>query len=634
MSIGPATILDVNLTTGEIERQTLPEEEFRLYPGGSALAMYLLLKHLPPGVDPLGPDNILVLAVSPLASLPISGQSRITAAAKSPLTGAAGDSQAGGFFPAAFGATGIHAVMFRGRSPKPVYLVLNDGEAELRDASHLWGKVTADAEAAIKAELGEGQWHVAQCGPAGENQVRFAAIINMSNRANGRTGMGAVMGAKRLKAVAVQGKRYKRPADPALWKTLMNGKERLVQTGNDEFGKYGTAGITLSQNLAGGLPTRNYQSGFFAPAEKIDGKTMVDTILVERDTCHACIVRCKRVVEVPGRVERVYGGPEYETIATFGSYCGVDDLEAIAECNQLCNMYGMDTISCGATVAFAMECFERGILTAKDTGGLELRFGNAEAMVKVTEQIARREGIGDLLAEGSRRAAQRLGPAAEALAIHVKGNEIPAHMPQVKRSLALIYAVNPFGADHQSSEHDPMMSVKPDHWIARRLAQLGLTKRLSSKDLSADKVRFAYYTQVCYSVLDTLGLCQFVWGPSWQLYDANDIVTLCRAGLGWDTSLWELMKIGERRLNLLRAFNTREGLGRKDDRLPERLFAPLPEGRSQGVAVDRGELERALDVYYQMAGWDPEGRPTRWKLAELGLDWVADQLDGAAAAAD
>jgi len=284
------------------------------------------------------------------------------------------------------------------------------------------------------------------------------------------------------------------------------------------------------------------------------------------------VVRCKRVVEVtegPFPVNPRYGGPEYETLAALGSYCGVADLVAVARANQLCNMYGMDTISCGATVAWAMDCFERGLIALQDTHGIALRFGNAEALVHVVERIGKREGFGRVLGEGSARAAEALGVGQE-LVVAVKNHELPAHMPQVKRSLALIYAVNPFGADHQSHEHDPSYNESP-----QRMAELDLLDPQPVDVLNAEKVRFALYTQYLYSCLDSVNVCQFVWGPAWQLYGPSQLVEAVRAVTGWNVSLWELMKVGERRLNLLRAFNAREGVGAEADTVPPKLLIPL-----------------------------------------------------------
>jgi len=617
-------ILHVDLTTGALTVEEPPETFYRKYLGGQGIGMYYILKEMPAAADPLGPENVLAITLSVVTGAPVSGQSRVMANAKSPLTGAIGDAQAGGFWPAGAKAAGFDAFIVRGKAEKPVYLWVHDGEAELRDATHLWGQVTGDAEAAIREELGDPRIEVLQVGPAGEKLVRYACLINMANRANGRTGMGAVMGSKNLKAIAVRGRERPAIADQkALAEIARWGAKNLPESDVYGMGLHGTAEVLAYQQEDGGLPTRNWASGVFEEYEALDGTTMSDTILKERDTCYACVVRCKRVVEISEgayRVDPLYGGPEYETLSTFGSYCGISDLAAVSLANQLCNMYGLDTISTGATIAWAMDCFERGIITAEDTGGIELCFGNAEAMVKMTGMIAKRVGFGDLLAEGVAQAAAKLGPEAEALVMAVKGNPLPAHMPQVKRSLALIYAANPYGADHVSSEHDPSYKGYPD-----RMAELGLLDPQPDKVLNVEKVRFTVYTQRLYSLLNTVGVCLFVWGPAWQLYGPSQLVDMVRAVTGWNVSLWELMKAGERSLNMMRAFNTREGFTSADDKLPPKLFQPLTGGRSDGIAVTEEEMAAALPTYYAMCGWDAEGRPTRAKLEELGIAWVADK---------
>ena len=617
-------ILHVDLTTGKLEVEEPAETFYRQYMGGSAMGAYYLLKHTPAGADPLGPENTLSLMVSVVTGAPFSGQSRVCATAKSPVTDLVGDSQAGGFWPAELKAAGFDGIVIHGQAGRPVYLWVHDGEAELRDASHLWGQFTADVEDVIREELGDRHIQVLQCGPAAERGVRFGALINNANRANGRTGMGTVMASKNLKAVAMRGRNRPELADP-------EGVKALAKWGADHFeksdiygmGLFGTAEVVLPQNKAGGLPTCNWASGFFEQAEAISGQRMAETILKERDTCFACVVRCKRVVEVtegPFRVDPRYGGPEYETVSTMGSYCGVSNLAAIACANQLCNMYGMDTISCGATIAWAMDCFERGLLTLDDTDGVVLRFGNAEALMEMVERIGKREGFGRVLGEGSARAAEALGVGQD-LVVAVKNHELPAHMPQVKRSLALIYAVNPFGADHQSHEHDPSYKEYPD-----RMAELNLLDPQPSKVLNAEKVRYALYTQYMYSLLDSVSVCQFVWGPAWHLYGPSQLVDAVRAVTGWNVSLWELMKVGERRLNLLRAFNAREGVGAEADTVPPKLLIPLEGGQSDGLAVTTEEVEEAKALYYGMAGWDASGRPTRAKLEELALGWAAYEL--------
>jgi aldehyde:ferredoxin oxidoreductase len=288
-------------------------------------------------------------------------------------------------------------------------------------------------------------------------------------------------------------------------------------------------------------------------------------------------------------------------------------------------MYGMDTIACGATIGFAMDCFEQGLLTLEDTGGIELRFGNAAAMTQMTEQIAKREGFGNVLAEGTLRAAQQIGKGAEDLAVVVKGHDLPAHMPEVKRTLGLIYAVNPFGADHQSSEHDGAYEEDFESY-GERLAALDLLDQQPQYGLDSEKIRFALYTQRFYSLADSVNVCQFVWGPAWQLYDCNQLVEMVKAVTGWDVSLWELMKVGERRINMMRAFNVRAGFTRDDDVLPPKLSRPKEGGPSHGFYFDPADLERAKDTYYAMSGWDAQGVPTRGKLEELGISWVADEM--------
>ncbi len=347
-------------------------------------------------------------------------------------------------------------------------------------------------------------------------------------------------------------------------------------------------------------------------------------MLKDRETCFGCPVRCKRVVEVKGGpfpVEPRYGGAEYESAAALGSYCGVDDLVAVQHCNQLCNHYGLDTISTGATIAFAMECAERGLLGPWSDAAAGLRFGNAEALVEMVHRIGRREGLGDTLAEGSARAAEVIGPASRACLTTIKGQELPAHMPVFKRSLAIIYAANPFGADHQSSEHDPIYEA--GSLFADRLGQLGLHDPPEAGSFGPEKVRFAVQTQRYYALLDSVPVCQFTFGL-WGCYEPNDLVRAVAAASGWDTSLLELMLVGERRVTTMRAFNAREGATRELDTLPAKLFEPLRgEGPLAGEKLDPEEWRRRLDLYYEMWGWDPaSGNPSQANFDRLGLSWI------------
>jgi len=614
--------LYLNELTYEIE--TPGEEFFRTYLGGSALGLYYLLKYSPAKVDSFDPENILTLSVSVVTGAPISGQSRLTATAKSPLTGAVGDSQSGGFFPAELKFAGFEAIVVHGKAENPIYVWIKNGVVEYRSAEHLWGKTTGDVDEILAEELEDPKIEILQTGLAGENLVRYASLISMSNRANGRTGMGAVMGSKNLKAIVVRGKMRPKYYDKKSLNELARwGSKELPNSDVYGLGILGTAEIVEFQNKDGGLPTNNWASGTFEGWKAIDGKTMANTILKKRDSCYACTIRCKRVVESDQgeyNLDPQYGGPEYESLSTLGSYCGVNDLQAVAYANQLCAMYGLDTISCGATIAWAMDCFEKGIINEEDTGGIELRFGNAQAVVELTEKIARREGFGNLLAEGSFRAAEEIGRGSEELVVAVKKQELPAHMPQVKRSLGLIYAVNPFGADHQSHEHDPGYFDNPV-----RMAEIGLTDPQPVDVLNEEKIKYSLVTQYLYSAMDSINVCQFVFGPSWQLYPSSVIVRLINHVTGWNFSLDDLMNVGKRRLNMMRTFNAQEGFDNNDDILPPKMYQALKGGASNGVNLDEEELERAKGLYYKMAGWDEDvGIPTRETLDELNLNWLAD----------
>ncbi|HEU0294105.1 MAG TPA: aldehyde ferredoxin oxidoreductase family protein [Anaerolineales bacterium] len=626
-------ILHLDLTKGTLEVEEPEEAFYRKYLGGSAMGMHYILRDMPKGADPIGPDNVLTLMAGVATGAAISGQSRINANAKSPISGGIGDSQGGGFFPAELKFAGLDGIVVKGKSDKPVYLWIKDGAFELRDAAHLMGKKTGEVEDILKNELGDNKIEVLQHGPAAENGVLFSSLVSMANRNNGRTGMGLVMASKNLKAVAVRGTKKPAVANPKALADLNKTGPKILPDNPDMPGlaEEGTATVVLFQNTAGTLPTRNYTEGQFEGCEDISGPRMVQTILKERDTCYACVVRCKRVVEIKEgayRADPKYGGPEYETLGTFGSYCGIDNLPAIATANQMCNEYGVDTIAAGATIAFAMECFENGVITKEQTNGLELKFGDADAMLKALEMMLNGEGgFGRTLGMGSERAAKVWGKGADEYLITVKGAEAPAHMPQAKRSLGLIYAVNPFGADHQSSEHDPYYEEGVAELNLNRLKMLGLGTPQPGYSLTEEKVRFAYLTEVFYSMLDSLEVCQFVFGPAWTLYGPAETVEMVRAVTGWDVTVEELMAVGERRLNLFRTFNAREGLNRNADKLPKKFFKALKgTGPTAGVALTHEELESALDNYYKFAGWTSDGIPTRETLQKHDIEWAAEYL--------
>ncbi|MGL4483458.1 MAG: aldehyde ferredoxin oxidoreductase family protein [Anaerovoracaceae bacterium] len=622
-----AKLLYIDLTSKKTETKTLPGDIYAKYPGGSALGMYLMLKEMDPKVDALSPENMMVFAVSPLTGIPVSGQSRMNLTAKSPLTGTAGDSQVGGYIPQAMAGNGWDAVIIKGKADAAVYLYIENDKVEIKDASKMWGKVTGDAEELIAADLGHSDTESSIIGPAGENLVKYAAIMHQRSRANGRNGLGAVMGSKNLKALVFKKAPPVKAFDSEGMKELTVGtKERIAANEVVTFtAKFGSAGCVEAHAAEGFLPSKNWEAGSFEGWEDTSGETINKTVLKERETCFACGIRCKGVVDIPGKADPEYGGPEYETAATFGSYCGNRDLGDICNANMLCNMYGLDTITCGATIAWAMDCFEKGLLTEADTDGIELKFGNGKVFAEIIKKIAYKEdGLGAFLAEGSAAAAKKLGKGSEDLVVANKGQEWPAHMVQFKPNLIVNYAVNPFGADHQSSEHDPaLMAPKDDqNWLWPNM--------LDTFDdcdaygiLNDNKAKFAWTTQKCYSTLDTLCLCQFAWGPAWQLYGPEDMLKLLKYGAGMDMTMQEMLEIGERRIVMMRLFNAKLGFDRKDDKAPKKAFLPITYGDGEVAQLTEEQFEAALDSYYRYAGWDvATGMPTEATIKKLGLEWI------------
>ena len=618
-------ILKVDLSSGKTAIMEPDASFYRTYLGGGLLGTYYAFTETNAGIDPLGPENVLVFAPSILTGAPVTGASRFTITAKSPLTGAIGDTQCGGGWGPMLKHAGYDAIVIKGCADAPVYIWIDQGKVEIRNADHLWGKVTGDSDAMIRSELADDPIEIAQIGPAGENLVKFACVTGGLSHFAGRTGMGAVMGSKNLKAVAVRGKRPYAFHDEENVKAMSKKAAEAFKNSelHQNFRKLGTAmGISWFKKM-GMIITRNFQSGEFELTDEITGQKLAETMLKETDTCWSCVVRCKRVVEMtsPHNIEARYGGPEYETISMLGSNLGIGDLGLICKANEVCNKYTMDTISAGGMIAFAMECFEKGIITEKETGGIKLDFGNGAVLLKLLEMIALRKGIGDILADGYQKAISSWGDECREFAMQSKNQSFPAHMPRVKPSQALMYAVNPFGADHMSSEHDWLAAA--DTELARGL---GLTDFGKIEDLDGAKVTATMFSQFYYSLMDTLTLCDFCWGPG-ALFSFRDIEQLIEDVTGWRATFWELMRAGERRVNLMKSFNVREGFDRNQDKLPKRVFEPLPEGPSKGLKIDPKQLEDSLTRYYAMMSWDPvHGHPTEGKLQELGLGWVVEAL--------
>jgi aldehyde:ferredoxin oxidoreductase len=630
------TILRVDLTRGTTAVETFDEAFYRRYPGGKALAAYHLLHEMPVGADPLGPDNPLILATGLLTGAPVSTATRFNAIARSPLTGAFGESEAGGYWGPELKMAGIDAIILTGRSPEPVWIWIRDGVAEIRDARDLWGQEPPAVQAAIKEAVGEKNARVLQIGRAGENLVPYALLVNELRHYNGRTGMGAVMGSKNVRAIAVKGsRRYLELAHDAV--ALREIGSRLAKEVTEhpqgwDLRTKGTPGLTDGLNAGGILPTRNFREGSFEHVEGI-GWAAYEALRSGTRTCYACAVRCKPEMSFEDRftVTDTYDGPEYEGVAGFGSNCAIFDLQLIARANEVCNELGLDVISTAGTVAFVMECVEHGLIGPAELGGVDLRFGNGEALLAALPLIAERKGIGELLALGSRRIAEQVGGEAMGFAMQVKGLEMAMHEPRGKVGVAIGYATNEAGADHLVGFHDGVF-VNPESVSFKGATKIGITEPADVFDLGETKVRNWHTAERWNSAEKVIGFCFF--GPAPRSFiQAEDVVGAVRAATGWDVGVDDLLEWGERSINLARVFNVREGFTRADDRLPARLHEPLEGGTLTGRSIDRAAFEAALTRLFELKGWDPAtGLPTPDRLRALGLEWAADLLAGAAPA--
>jgi len=624
-------ILHVDLSSKKHWIENPPENFYRTYWGGRAIGLYYMLKKMKPKTDPLSSDNLLIFTPSVLTGTPAPAIPRYTVCAKSPLTGAQGEAEAGGWWGPELKKAGFDAIVIKGSSKTPVYLWIKDGQVEIKKATHLWGKDTGITQKIIKEELKDNKVRIAQIGPAGESLVHFANIVNELKHFNGRNGLGAVMGSKKLKAIAVRGTEPLKIYDPEKIREVT--KEITKRVMDNPLGRglreLGTPAVVRGFYEAGCLPSYNWTTGYFKEGENLTAETYNKTILKETKGCYACPIRCKRAVEVDEpnlKVDPSYGGPEYETIASLGSLCGISDLKYIAKANELCNKYTMDTISTGMVIAFAMQCYQEGLLAKKDTGGIELTFGNKEAVLKMIEKIAHREGLGDLLSQGSYFAAQKIGKGAERFIYQVKGQEIPMHDPRLKTGVGLQYALSDYGADHMKAAHDPFFKDQGSVGI-REMKGLGILEPVSPTDMGQKKVALFKLLDIYWTVFDILGVCDFGYVPR-SVGTMEELLEIICAATGWRTTWFELMKVGERSINMARIYNHREGFTSKDDTLPEVFYHNFKGGPLDGQgAINKKDFEKAIKLRYELMGWNPDtGIPTPAKLIELGLDWLIDEV--------
>jgi len=597
-------LLIVDLTSGQIRTEPLNKTWIRQFVGGAGLACRYLYDRIDPNTNPLAPENPLLFMTGPLVgtAAPLCG--RYEVCARSPLTELWGESNSGGQFGPYLRFAGYDGVLFTGQASHPVYLSIWDGQAELKDASHLWGKDTYTTQETIHAELGGTKFSIACIGPAGEKQVRYAAVINDWGRAAGRTGMGAVMGSKKLKAIATGGYRQVPLANETLFKAAV--RETIQALKEDVRAQFlsagGTASATDTTMWMGDPPNKYYSLDLWEPVARLSGATMAETILTDKQPCYRCTIGCGRVTAITGsHATDKIDGPEYETAIAFGSLILSDDLPAAAYASHLCNMYGLDTISTGATIAFAYYLYEQGILTATQTGGLDLKWGQIEPALTLIEQIAQRQGLGDALAEGSQRFGRRVG--AEDLAVQVNGLEVPMHDPRAFVGMGLVYATSPRGACHNQGD---MFLVDLGAPVPELDIQLG--DRLES---SADKALMTARTMDWRTLYNSLIMCVFCNPP------VDTIRKLLNAATGWELSTHDLLPLGERATNLKRLLNGKLGLTSQNDHLPKLLLQPLP---ASGAETRVPDMDVLLPAFYRIRGWDPQsGMPGLEKLQELGL---------------
>ncbi len=608
-------VLHVDLTTGKTHVEPLNEDYAKKYIGGIGLGMRLWLDHSKPEVDPFSPENPLILTTGPISGTiwPTGGNGHAFVA-KSPQSYGVGEAKSHGSFGTELKRAGYDAVIFKGKAEKPVYVWIDDDSVQLLDASHLMGKSPADTEDTIREELGDYYIRVAAIGPSGEKLVRIACIINDKTRAAGRTGMGAVMGSKNLKAIAVRGTHDVTVAKPEeFMEYVKEFHERMKGPATQKYRTLGTPENVLVHNSLSCMPTRNYNNSRFEGAEKVSGENLNERFVAKIIGCSSCAMRCEHICVVPeGPYKGTMTRMEYEPLWAMGPYCGVDRLDAIIKGMDLCNYYGIDAISAGVIVGFAMDCYEKGILTEKDFDGIDARFGNHEALVKIIEKMGKREGIGDILAEGVKTAGEKIGRGAEKLAQHIKGVEVTGYDLRCLKTAALGFAVSFRGADH--NRHGAYaFDVKGK--VNRLVAEKGRGKMV--KDM-----------EDVYTLIDSFIVCKFSRGTYYK--ELEDMTKLYILVTGIEMTPEEMKRSGERINNVARLFNIREGLGRKDDTLPYKVMhLPIPdEGPSKGAYVTQEELDLLLDDYYMARGWTREGVPTVEKLKELGMDDLIYIVEG------
>jgi aldehyde:ferredoxin oxidoreductase len=609
-------ILRVNLTKREFKEEPLSPKLAQDYIGGTGLGDRIIYDEVPPATDPLSPASKIVFATGPVTATNYPSGSRYQICFKSPLTGILCDASSGGYWGTDFKRAGYDALILEGASAEPVYLWIHDGQVEFRKASHLWGQDALKVQESIQEELGDKKICVAAIGPAGEKQVLISCIINDEGRAPGRGGNGAILGSKKLKAIAVRGTRPVPIHDLKTYNELCQkiAKDNATAEGIAAMREYGTAQVLDNLYSMGDIPIKNWQIGLWEEGCKnLGGKRMKETILVPHRPCYRCTLGCSRYVKIEEGPYKMEGpGPEYETLGAMGTMCLIDNLNAVSFANDLCNRYGTDTISTGVTIAFAMEAYEKGVITKKDTGGIELKWGDPEAMIAMVHQIGKKEKLGALLGQGVKRAAEKLGKDSWKYAVHVKGMETAMHDPRTFFSIGAAYAVGPRGACHLHG-HSPLWEGVQDP-----LPEWDL-KGIYPYFQSEGKGKVVKLSQDYTAVVNSMVSCYFLT----FILKPSDLASVLSAATGMNYTSQSLLKVGERIMALHRAYNNLCGITRKDDVLAPRQLEPTREGGNAGKVPN---MEVMIEEFYKESGWTSTGRPSRKTLESLGLSDVARDL--------
>jgi|YelNatPaOPRAMG01_1025707.scaffolds.fasta_scaffold10066_2 aldehyde:ferredoxin oxidoreductase len=616
-------ILRVNLSNKTVKAEDTRKDVAQLLLGGNGYAAKILWDELKPGIDPLSPENKIVLMTGPITGTGAPGSGFWEACFKSPLTGVWGESACGGWWGPMLKFAGFDGIIIEGASKDPVYLWVHDGEAEIKPAEGIWGQTVPKTEEMVRKEIGVPQARILSIGPAGEKLVRFAGIAVDLERYAGRKGGGALLGSKKVKAVAVYGEKEIPIAKPAEYGKALKECEQAVYASLNSGGGFpnGTIGGYDACNQFGDLPTKYGETGSWEAVSDLY-QNFVNKYLVKNRACFGCMQACGRVSQVKEGpfATPVYGGPEYETTAGFTTFMLQKDIEPVIKANYLCNIYGLDTISTSHMIAFAMICYEKGLITTKDTDGLEVKWGDPDVVIKLVEKIAKREGFGDLLAEGVRRAAEKIGGEAPKIALHVKGLEMPYHDPRAGKTQAIEYGVSNTGMDHFHAHETLDVEC---YGADLGLIPFGLPDPKTIDRFSEDpsKASIAKLVMDWGTVADALVICKF---HQYVNLGPDKYAKLLSLATGWKIDGWELLKIGDRIFNLARAFNVREGIRRKDDMLPPRIMQPATTGSTKGVGITN--YEAMLNEFYKLEEWDENGIPKPEKLKRLGLDDVASYI--------